>query len=469
MIEKLNLLHTHLATMSALLNVVAIGIMSVFSATASIDMKAPGSRFPNITNNQITWIASLPSITATFGNFFSGYLSLKLGRKAVLMYVSFPFLLSWLMIAYAPSLSWIYAGRLLSGFCSGLCSVAIPAYIIEIATIEIRGLLGSCYQVSYTIGVLIAMSFGLFFRWSWLAIIGALFVASASCMMLMMPESPAWLIAKGKKEEAIEVTYFLKGKNIDSNKEYSKLLDHVVEQHQNSVSLHDFKEPQLYKPIALAVGLVFFQQFSGVNALMAYTVEIFEHAESSVDPSIAAIIIASVQVIATMIGSVLVDKVGRTTLYIISGIFVSLGLFILGINGIVAENVNLSPEIYGWIPLIGFIIFVASFSLGYGPIPYLMTPEFVPLHSRTAVLAIAGVFSSLFLFIVTKTFNDFRDFLSDYGIYWVYGIFSLLGCLFCWICLPETKGKSINEIQQSFKNLDINPINDTDASNDSIS
>ncbi|GIY12990.1 facilitated trehalose transporter Tret1 [Caerostris darwini] len=166
--------------------------------------------------------------------------------------------------------------------------------------------------------------------------------------------------------------------------------EHFTERPQKSVSLQEFKKPELYKPIVLSIGLVFFQQFSGINALMAYTVEIFEHAESSVDPSIAAAVVAGVQVIATAFGGALMDKCGRTKLFTISGIFVSFGLVTLGIYGILAKKLLLETDTYGWIPLASFIIFVASFSLGYGPIPYLMTPELVPLHCRSAVLAISG-------------------------------------------------------------------------------
>lgn len=388
---------------------------------------------------------------------------MKVGRKAVLMYASGPFLLSWLMIAYAPSITWIYIGRLLAGFSTGMCSVAVPAYVIEVASINVRGLLGSCFQISFSVGVLIAMTFVMFFRWSWLAILGAFFVTYAVVFTYFIPESPSWLLAQGRNSEALESWRFLRGENVDPLSEHMKMESELP---RKSVSFHEFRKPELYKPIALSIGLVFFQQFSGISALMSYTVEIFERAESSVDPSIAAAIVAGVQVIATVIAGVLVDKVGRTLLYIISGIFVTVGLVILGIYGIVSEKYVLDGPVYNSIPLIGFIIFVASFSLGYGPIPYLMTPEFVPFHSRSAVLSIAGVFSSLFLFIVTKTFDDLRFFVSDYGVYWVYGFFSLLGCLFCWLCFPETKHKSMIQIQQSFRgNLDCQNSDEVSVNN----
>lgn len=448
----------NMAALAALLNIVSLGMVSAFSAPATVDMKQPGSRFSNITNSEVTWIASLPGITAIFGNIFSGYLSNKFGRKTVLMFVSAPFLTSWLVIAYAPTMSWIYGGRLLAGLCTGICSVSVPAYIIEIASVEIRGLLGSCFHLSYTIGVLITMSFGIFFRWTWLAVIGGLFNTCAVILMYFMPESPPWLISEGKYEEATEAFRILKGKDVDTKKEYDVALDHFTTRSQKTSVFYEFKEPELYKPIVLAVGLMFFQQFSGISALMAYTVEIFEHAESALEPSICAAIVAGVQFFATLIGSVLMDKAGRRILYLISGTFVTVGLVLLGIYGIVLEKQGFSSSLYGWIPLIGFTVFVGSFSLGFGPIPYLMTPEFVPLQSRAAVLSIAGVFSSFFLFIVTKTFDDLRSVVSDYGVFWVYGSFSCLGCLFCWFCIPETKMKTLSDIHHTFKISDIPTI-----------
>ncbi|GIY45846.1 solute carrier family 2, facilitated glucose transporter member 8 [Caerostris extrusa] len=290
------------AAMAALLNIVGVGMISAFTASASVDMKRPGSRFSYVTSNQITWIASLPSITAIFGNLLSGYLSLKIGRNA------------------------------------GMYSVSVPTYIIEIATLKIRGFLGSCYHITYATGVLIAMLLGITVRWSWLAIVGAFFSTSATFFIFFIPESPAWLIANDRHTEVVQSFQFLKGDYVDSVSEANMVREHFTERPQKSVSLQEFKKPQLYKPIVLSIGLVFFQQFSGINALMAYTVEIFEHAESSVDPSIAAAVVAGVQVIATAFGGALMDKCGRTKLFTISGIFVSFGLLTLGIYGILAKN-----------------------------------------------------------------------------------------------------------------------------------
>lgn len=396
-------------------------------------------------------LSTFRCVICTYLFLFLGYLCNKFGRKPVLLFVSGLFLTSWLVIAYAPTIAWIYGGRLLAGVCTGICSVSVPSYIIEISSVENRGLLGSCFHLSYTIGILITMSFGIFFRWSWIAIIGGLFNTCGAILMYFMPESPPWLISEGKYAEALSAFRFLKGKNVDTRKEYDTALDHFSSQPQRALSFYQYKEPELYKPIALAVGLMFFQQFSGISALMAYTVEIFEHAESALDPAICAAIVAGVQFCATLIGSVLMDKAGRRILYLVSGVFVTIGLIVLGIYGIFLEKWGFSSSIYGWIPLIGFTIFVGSFSLGFGPIPYLMTPEFVPLHSRAAVLSIAGIFSSFFLFIVTKTFDDLRSVVSDYGVYWVYGTFSILGCLFCWLCVPETKRKTISDIHHSFQ------------------
>ncbi|GIY92715.1 facilitated trehalose transporter Tret1 [Caerostris extrusa] len=185
-----NLKNTHFATGSALLYIIVLGMISSYSAPATVDMQLPGSRFRDITPDEITWIASLPQVSGVVGNFLSGYATHKLGRKATLMFVSTIYTLGWLAIAYAPSIAVIYLGRIISGLCAGTCAVAVPTYIVEIAPTEIRGFLTSGFQVAFSVGVFLIIGLGAVLRWSWLAISGAVLTTSAVCLMVIMPESP---------------------------------------------------------------------------------------------------------------------------------------------------------------------------------------------------------------------------------------------------------------------------------------
>lgn len=365
------------------------------------------------------------------------------------MIVSVTYVLSWLVIAYAPSVAVVYIGRLLSGFCQGMCCVTVPAYIVEIAPPEIRGFLSSGFQVAFSIGVFIIMSLGTILRWSWLAVAGAVTVTLGAMLMLFMPESPPWLIRESRTAEAMRGLRFLKGKKSDTKKAFQDISASLAYQEAGSFTIRQLLESSFYKPVGIAVSLMFFQQFSGINPLMSYTVEIFEGTGTSIKPQYASIVVAAVQVAGTVVTSFLMDRTGRRVLFTTSSFFMAIGLVSLGIYNYMASRREIDIDSYGWIPLASFVVYIFAFSLGVGPIPFVMTPEISPLRSRSMIMAIASLFNSLFGFGVTKVFNDMRNLIGLYGLYWTYGFFSIAAALFGFFILPETKGMSLHEIQRS--------------------
>ncbi|XP_015913904.2 facilitated trehalose transporter Tret1 isoform X1 [Parasteatoda tepidariorum] len=444
-----NLKFTYFAAVSALMYCVVLGLAASFTAPASVDMQRYGSRFYGITLSQITWIASLPTVTSSFGNILSGFLSHKYGRKAVIICLSTPYLISWLMVVYAPTLTWIYCGRLLTGFSYGMASVVIPAYCVEIATVENRGIIAAGFQLAYVIGVLIMACFGFGLRWSWMAMISAILLTISTCLMFFMPESPQWLIRNSNEKEAIRSLKFLRGRNSDFKAEFLNLSKNQQEQSQLGISIASFKDPTLYKPTAIAIAIFFFQQFSGINAVTSYTVEIFKNSGGSMDPQTSATIFAAVQVAATIFSTVFIDKLGRRVLFISSGSMMTLSLVILGAFKLFQKR-EYDVSAVEWIPLAGLLLYITAFSFGFGPCGIVMPPELVPIHYRSAVLTMSIVSLSIFGFIVTKSFDILVTYIGYYGLYWTFGFFSFAGTIFGVLYLPETKGKSIEEISKSF-------------------
>lgn len=381
--------------------------------------------------------------------FVKGYLSHKLGRKAVLLYVSSFYVLGWLVIAYAPTLSFVYGGRLLTGFSAGICSVAVPAYIVEISTVGIRGFLSAGFQVAFSLGVFLVMALGVVVRWSWLAIAGSAMLVVGACLMYFMPESPSWLARNGRNIEALKALGFIRGKQHDSLSELKEILEHISEEPKSGISWHEFLTPGLYRPSLIALSLMFFQQFSGINALMSYAVELFQETKISLDPFLAAMAVALVQLVATSLSSVLMDRVGRKALYMTSGLCIGLSLMTFGTYSYYSKDYD-AAELKHWslVPLLSFVLYIASFSLGFGPIPFVVIPEMVPTRLRSLLLAIASVSSSFFGFVVTKVFAYMRSFMGLSGVYWTYSAFSVLGFVFYWIFVPETKGRTVHEIHR---------------------
>lgn len=382
--------------------------------------------------------------------FLLGYVTQRFGRKTVLIYASVLFTASWLLIAYAPTVAFIYAGRLLCGLSAGLCTVAVPAYVVEISTVEIRGLLTGCFQVAFALGMFLMTLLGIFLRWSWLAILGAVTVVIAANLIFFMPESPLWLIRNFRNAEAVRGIKFLKGNNHDVVKEFTELAEQFSDDSEDKFSFRELRKPNLYKPLLIAFGLMFNLNFCGFPAIVAYTVEVFQNAGSYIDPNIAATIVAAAQLIATAISSFLMDRVGRKPLYITSGICMTLSLVALGVYTYLSQNSDQIKSQWNWVPLLSFITYISTFSLGVGPMPYVIIPELVPTRSRSFVMAFGCFSGSLLGFFVTKSFDILRQSLELYGLYWLYGFFTFSGFVSFWIFVPETKGRTVSDINKSF-------------------
>ncbi|XP_035221351.1 facilitated trehalose transporter Tret1-2 homolog isoform X1 [Stegodyphus dumicola] len=440
----------YLSALVVLLFAICMGVTATYTATATEDMKKKHSSI-HPSSDDVTWIGSLMAVGALIGGSAGGYFTNTLGRKGTLMFNTAPFVAGWLFIIYAPSTGWIFIGRILSGFCVGIVSVATPMYLIEISTPEVRGLLGASFQLFVVIGILIVASLGSFLTWRNLAVSGAIICLTAAFLMLPMPESPRWLMAQKRREEAKRAFRFLQGKSFNSEAECKKIEEEIKNQPIGRVQMKEFLVPIIYKPFILSILLMFFQQFSGVNAILFYTVDIFKSAGSSLDPIRATIYVSVVQVIATAVGSILMDRAGRKPLLMISGICMAMSLIVFG-GFDLAKRSDASVSLkFGWLPLVCLMAFISAFSIGYGPTPWLMVAEMIPVRYRGFISAVATGLNWTFVFIVTKSFKATEEILHSYGVYWLYSTFCIISCLVTFFFLPETKGKKLEEIQPFFE------------------
>ncbi|KPM05562.1 Facilitated trehalose transporter Tret1-like protein, partial [Sarcoptes scabiei] len=447
----------YLAAASGLLGAIGMGLVLGWTAPAFDSMAQPDSepllKDSDADKDAKTWIGSSMTLGALAGAIFSGSISQYFGRKKALILYGIPFTIGWIMLSVAKSISLLITGRVICGISAGLLSGTAPSYVVEISVIDIRGLLGACFQLCVTIGILLVYLMGAYLSWKPLAAISMIPTILMSIFMFFMPESPSWLLSKGHTDEASKSLRRLRGQASDCDQELSVLRSESdTSKKGQGFQLSSYGLRSHWMPLILALLLMLFQQFSGINAIMFYATKIFAEAGSSIEPKYATIIIGVSQVIATLCGSFLVDRLGRKLLLIVSGLLHVLATGALGLYYYLSEEHQSNPSNdFGWVPLVSLVMFIIGFSIGYGPIPWLMVAELTPMDSRSTTSAIATTFNWTCAFIITKNFEFLKDSLTKHGTFFLFAAISFISIIFVIFMLPETKGKSAEQIQKFFQ------------------
>lgn len=278
-----------------------------------------------------TWFASLVAIGAIFGSPFAGFLVEVIGRKPTLMVGTLPMATGWFMIACGVNSAVLYTGRILCGFAMGMALLAAPLYIAETASKARRGALGAGCLLSANIGVLAVYGIGIPLGWSWLAVVCMTVCSVNVILLLVLPESPRWCARQKKRKEAIDSLAWLADEHADVQKEYAEIERGIGPQSTaGSFSLRQFSLPRNYRPALISFVMMFFQQMCGFNIIIFYSSHIFATAGYADDPKTPTIIIGVALVAATAVSCVLMDRVGRRILLLVSGVVMTISITALG-------------------------------------------------------------------------------------------------------------------------------------------
>lgn len=399
-----------------------------------------------ITTEEGSWVGSFLAIGAFLGALPAGVLAEKIGRKYTTMSLALPYLLSWALIIFANGAGMLYAGRFLIGIATGASCVVAPMFISEFAEISIRGALGAFFQLFLTVGILFVYAIGPYVSWVLLSVMCAIFPALLIVAMFIVPESPTYLVKTGRRSEAAVALKWFWGPNCNTQNAVEAIqsdLDAV----KGEAKVSDlFTKAVNRNALFIALLLMFFQQFSGINAVIFYTVPIFQSAGSTMDPAICGIVVGVVQVLMTFVSSVLIDKAGRRVLLLQSSFIMGACLVVLGVYfKLQADKADVSG--IGWLPLASVVMFIISFSLGFGPIPWMMMGELCAPDVKGLASALTVMFNWSLVFLVTKTFGTMQDTLGADWTFWFFGFWMAIGTLYVFFKVPETKGKTNAEIQ----------------------
>lgn len=348
-----------------------------FAAGATLGWSSPIKGFlVNSTNPEydfeisgadFSWIGSMVTLGAAMVCLVIGTVIQMLGRKLTMLLLVIPFTIGWALVTWATNLSMLFVGRFLLGISGGAFCVAAPTYTAEIAQADIRGTLGSYFQLMLVIGVLFSYIVGSNSTVFTLNLICAAIPLVFGAIFVFMPETPVYLISKGRKEAAAKSLKWLRGSDYDYSAELADLQAQYESEQKNKVSLvAALSRRSTIKAMFISLGLMFFQQMSGINAVIFYTKDIFEAADTGIDSGLATIIVGVMQVISVFVSSIVVDKAGRRLLLLPSAVTMSLCTILLGVYFFMKDQDKDSVASLGWLPIAALCVFIILFSLGFG-------------------------------------------------------------------------------------------------------
>lgn len=403
-----------------------------------------------ITTDLASWFASVFSLGAAVGSPLGGLCIEKLGRKTTVIASAVPMVVGWLFILIDEHVAMLLIGRILNGIGMGLVSVAVPVYIGEVASADMRGLLGSCFQLLFVIGSLLEFVLGIPLSWQWLAIANGCVATISAIAALLVPESPHWLLKQGQPTEAMACFTWLRGG--DTSVALTDYLAAETYLLQSSTTIRVPVKELLTKkkyvePFLVSLALMFFQQFSGINAIMNFLVQIFAAAGFD-NAKVASIITTSVPLVTTTIACLLIDRVGRRVLLIVSGIIITVAQFLLALSfylSTVKDVTNL-----GWLSLLALLLFNGSFNLGWGPVPWAVLGELFSPPAKGLSSGISTAACWFLSFVVVLVFLPMQDTFQPYGTFWFFSAICFVSIVFVVFLMPETKGKTLEEIELLF-------------------
>ncbi|XP_023324721.1 facilitated trehalose transporter Tret1 [Eurytemora carolleeae] len=376
------------------------------------------------------------------------------------------YILGNLCISFSPDLKMLYFGRIVCGVASGLSSSPAAVYVIEISTPLWRTSFNAGLSAFYMFGTFLTYFLGKWIGWRALSSVSCIPPLLSTVLLCFIPESPSFLLTKGRNVEGKMALQWLRGDEYNIEKEYQELLTSVNKLRKDSMKIEEnflkkclrdlmslllnLIRPDVWKPLLIIIIIMFLQQFTGLATISFYAVSIMESAGSSIDKYTATILYGLVRLLACFFGSYLIKKAPRKPLFIISSLLVSLGMGLLGLAVYLQEVQGVTGFAIGLLPLFSVFIVAISYQAGLGPIPWSYQSELFPVDLRSWMSGISGCISHLYVFLTIKTFPSVQYTFSPHGAYWFYACIGLLAAIFGATFLPDTKGKSLAEVSEYF-------------------
>lgn len=316
-------------------------------------------------------------------------------------------------------------------------------YIAEVADQSLRGMLVTWTSIFISLGILMVYLLGSLFPQDWQVVAGlcAVLPVISAVVAWLLPESPVWLAGRGRAVEAEASFKRLRGVNMPPHE-----LVGLMERRQASsraATLSDVLLPEVWKPLLILNTFFLFQQLSGVYVIVFYAIDIAHEAGVQTDAYLVSVLIAATRLLCTMAVSYATVRFGRRPLSILSG--VGMTLCMCALIAYLHQSVTVD-----WFPGLALILYILTSTIGFFTMPWAMLGELFPLRFRGLAGGITSSCAYLFSFATVKVYPQMKHTMGSEGVFYFYGVAALLGTVFVWFCLPETQGKTLDEVKLLF-------------------
>lgn len=389
------------------------------------------------------------------GPFISGPLTDLLGRKKINIIASLVFVIGSIITAIAPSVTFLIIGRLFLGLAIGIVASTVPLYLAEIAPTDKRGKLVTFFQLAITLGILLSYVVGYFFADKadgWRSMFWTGFIPAAVLLlgMFFVPESPRWLIGKGRDAEALEVLNRLREPE-QALLEVAQTRQIIEDEKHNKGDWRMLFSKRLRIPLFIGIGIFFIQQFSGINAIIYFSTDIFKNVfPDGSTAALATVGVGIINALSTFVAIMILDKFGRKQILYTGLIGTAICLATVGLAFYMKDS--LSPELQKIMLVGGVYVYIIFFAISLDPLGWLLISEIYPLKIRGFASSMGSFNHWLFDAGVAYSFPILAatSLGTNGGIFGIYMMVVLLGLLFAKYVVFETKGMSLEEIEKRY-------------------
>jgi sugar porter (SP) family MFS transporter len=401
--------------------------------------------FGGLSSFQQELVTSLLLVGAVLGALTAGRVADRIGRRVTVMITALVFILGVLLAAFTPTFPVLLVARIIIGLAVGAASMIVPLYIGEVVPPRVRGGLVSLNQLAITSGILVSylIDYGLSSTGNWRLMFGLAAIPAVALFtgMVFQQESPHWLIRQGRVDEARAVLARVR----DSGEIEAEIRD-VQDVSERQAGVRELLSRNVRPMLTVGVLLAVFQQVTGINTVIYYAPSLLQGAGFGNSAALLANVVnGAVNVGMTIVAVRLLDRVGRRPLLLSGTAGMAVGMAITALSFLGGSHLTGALAI---VAVLGLLVYTGSFAIGLGPVFWLLIAEIYPLTIRGAAMSVASMANWAANFVVTVSFLTLLNAIGGVGVFFLYGFLTLVALAYFWRKVPETKGRSLQQIER---------------------